>query len=366
MATNTAILGLYKKNPLTDGLDNFNIDILLNQNWDKLENEAANVRNTYISKVTTNMYFYVSPTGNDSNDGLTAAAPKKTIQTILNNWEAFKILSNQATGDFSQMTIKLAPGYYNEDIYINGLSGVSKVFLYGAATKADSVNYQIKSISAKLCTTNVYITGINVIGNNGLARIVLDNCKYVSIAECTFAPTNKDTFDGIRNHCTYVLVNNTDISKNGKAIRALGTGVTVLNNCVGNNNDIAYAAETGAIVVVTGGSNITGITKIEQTLGGKVAVSTPNSNLASSGYKIFDDGLIMQWGNIAGTNTTNGIITYPIAFPTAFMQLAITVNRGDAGVTNINTGAGGATSFGWFSNVTLGTGIGFRWIALGY
>lgn len=41
MASNTPNLGLYKKNPLTDGKDTFNIETMLNANWDKLDEKVA-------------------------------------------------------------------------------------------------------------------------------------------------------------------------------------------------------------------------------------------------------------------------------------------------------------------------------------
>ncbi len=43
MASNTANLGLLKKNPSTDGDDTFNIQTMLNDNWDKLDANAGTV-----------------------------------------------------------------------------------------------------------------------------------------------------------------------------------------------------------------------------------------------------------------------------------------------------------------------------------
>lgn len=41
LASTTPNLGLYKKNPLTDGSDTFNIETMLNQNWDKIDQEIG-------------------------------------------------------------------------------------------------------------------------------------------------------------------------------------------------------------------------------------------------------------------------------------------------------------------------------------
>jgi hypothetical protein len=41
MPSNTTNLALYKKNPATDGADTFNIDTMLNENWDKIDTAVA-------------------------------------------------------------------------------------------------------------------------------------------------------------------------------------------------------------------------------------------------------------------------------------------------------------------------------------
>lgn len=55
MASNTENLGLLKKNPSTDGADTFNIQTMLNDNWDKIDNNAGTVAQTLanILKPTT-------------------------------------------------------------------------------------------------------------------------------------------------------------------------------------------------------------------------------------------------------------------------------------------------------------------------
>lgn len=55
MASNTENLGLLKKNPSTDGADTFNIQTMLNDNWDKLDANAGTVAQTLanILKPTT-------------------------------------------------------------------------------------------------------------------------------------------------------------------------------------------------------------------------------------------------------------------------------------------------------------------------
>ena len=41
MASYTEHLNLLKKNPATDGADTFNIETMLNENWDKIDEAVA-------------------------------------------------------------------------------------------------------------------------------------------------------------------------------------------------------------------------------------------------------------------------------------------------------------------------------------
>ena len=41
MASNTPRLGLYKKDPIADANDTFNIQTMLNDNWDKIDGKVA-------------------------------------------------------------------------------------------------------------------------------------------------------------------------------------------------------------------------------------------------------------------------------------------------------------------------------------
>lgn len=57
MSVLTKILGLLKKDPVTDGDDTFNIDLLLNDNWDKIDNAIGNLQNSIpdVSEMQTDL-----------------------------------------------------------------------------------------------------------------------------------------------------------------------------------------------------------------------------------------------------------------------------------------------------------------------
>ena len=54
MAGNTPNLGLYFKDPLTDGQDTFNVTTMLNENWEKIDRHAkAMLIRSHIAKIAS-------------------------------------------------------------------------------------------------------------------------------------------------------------------------------------------------------------------------------------------------------------------------------------------------------------------------
>lgn len=78
------------------------------------------------------------------------------------------------------------------------------------------------------------------------------------------------------------------------------------------------------------------------------------ASLASAGYQKLPSGLIIQWG-VAGGGT--GTRTFPIAFPTAFLSIALACQAND---TSGVTGTPSVTGFSYAG------ANGSRYIALGY
>jgi len=96
------------------------------------------------------------------------------------------------------------------------------------------------------------------------------------------------------------------------------------------------------------------------------------------GYTKFPNGLILQWGYLSGSPSSGSQATltgtYPIAFPTALMQLTASLRDLTGGTTagisvftNYQTGSVSLTTpkIG-LSGSNLGTAISARYIALGY
>ena len=87
-----------------------------------------------------------------------------------------------------------------------------------------------------------------------------------------------------------------------------------------------------------------------------------NQSLASSGYQKLPGGLILQWGEIAGT-TAGVSVTYPIAFPNVVLKNMVS-NRSGASNTNVASSSVG-TNTGFTAYTSVGT-ISVTWFAIGY
>jgi len=62
VASNTPNIGLYKKDPVADGNDTFNIQTMMNDNWDKIDTEIAKKENSS-NKGQPNGYAALDPAG---------------------------------------------------------------------------------------------------------------------------------------------------------------------------------------------------------------------------------------------------------------------------------------------------------------
>jgi hypothetical protein len=98
------------------------------------------------------------------------------------------------------------------------------------------------------------------------------------------------------------------------------------------------------------------------------------SSIASNGYVKFPSwlgGLVLQWGSVSssGTAAGNATATFPLAFPTACLNVVASVTGGGtAGNFTVQVGAFNTTTapLTALSNGAIATGIGVSWFAVGH
>lgn len=259
MASYTKNLNLLKKDPVADGADTFNIETMLNENWDKIDENvatgaamqahitnqknphnvtaaqigaAASVHshtmgqveglNTALSnkadliggqvpysqapRLTEDRTIYVSPDGDNNNPG-TQEAPFKTIQAALNSLPK----------DLDHYCVKIivAEGEYDEYVRICGFSGGLHYAITIEGDDSGVIGREtrtVKNILVSNCSSAVQIRGICVIGQ-----------QYTESISILSAHVDLE----------YVTVKNQDVnSYYGIVVGRFFGATTTLNRCV--------------------------------------------------------------------------------------------------------------------------------------
>lgn len=240
MASYTKNLNLLKKDPVADGADTFNIETMLNENWDKIDEKVATGKamNDHITnqknphKVTAEQVGAASSVHShtiDQVEGLTTAlsnkadlvdgevplsqlpqlhqdigvyvdavngsddnsgspqAPFKTIQTAVDSLP-------RNLGTYAA-TIYVAPGEYQAGATIQGFYGGGKRYANAITIQANGEeipvingNFLISGVSCSLNISNLKIIG----------RIESDSSSQVSIIGVSVDPSTADIGVGVR------------------------------------------------------------------------------------------------------------------------------------------------------------------------
>lgn len=142
-------------------------------------------------RLTTDLTIYVATTGDDSNDGLTAATPLRTVQGALN-----KVSTSYNLGEHT-VTISVAEGTYTESVALPkyqasiGLikiigTGVDKTVVGGAGSGAMSLSFDAVYIVQSLTLTadkGIGDTPRCLLATSG--SITCSNVKFVLPASAT-------------------------------------------------------------------------------------------------------------------------------------------------------------------------------------
>ena len=96
MASYTTNLNLLKKSPVTDGNDTFNVDTMLNENWDKIDKFSSEIDGNFSSLKST--VVSGTYTGNASSTGTTS-------QTISLGFTPIAVFAVQKGTNFDEASI---------------------------------------------------------------------------------------------------------------------------------------------------------------------------------------------------------------------------------------------------------------------
>lgn len=201
----------------------------------------------WIAATSGQMDIYVSPTGNDANDGLTSGTPLKTIMAAFNRVP--HIIRHN-------VNIRLAPGTYNEDVQLGGYQACAyntAIRLYGGSNLADAVNYKIYGLSMNKCQPFFYLFGIEFYRTDYHA-LNFNVCQDFYVDYCRFVASTRSTgnFDGVRAVRSFGTVSESEISNRGSGILAHAGSIVTSKNVIGTGNLQGLCASEGSVIAKAG------------------------------------------------------------------------------------------------------------------
>ncbi len=214
---------------------------------------AAFVLSTYAMTATG---YYVSPTGNDANDGLTLLNAKLTIQNAVNVADGGDVI-NVVTGTYNEsvdvgagknnLTIVGLPAN-NGDPYPTldgtGLGGGSRAV--GFYIAADNVTIQNFTIQDYVAQTN----GSDFINDGGAAIVSINQSaghvfNNLTIENCTWGMYLSNTSDATVTNTSIDLQDNPKVNSHG------GVGIIIVSTNASNSIDLNTIGTSGGSNTIT-------------------------------------------------------------------------------------------------------------------
>jgi len=147
MASNTPNLSLLKKDPLTDGNETFNIQTMMNDNWDKIDTAVKKVQDDVanidpnIPDASTTTKGIVQLTSSTNSTSETLAATAKAVKTVSDN--SFSKTGGTVSGDISISGKSVLAGPVD---FRNGIDGLGDIKTTGGLRTNGAINITNKGI----------------------------------------------------------------------------------------------------------------------------------------------------------------------------------------------------------------------------
>ncbi|WP_339322302.1 pyocin knob domain-containing protein [Paenibacillus sp. FSL W8-0194] len=137
MASNTPNLGLLKKDPIADGNETFNIQTMLNDNWDKIDEAVGNIKVPDASLTDKGVVQLSNATNGTRED---VAATEKAVKAAYNQavsyieargWQKSPLTTNDGRGinlpDGTDLNTVVNIGFYDVNAPLNAPSSIMPV-----------------------------------------------------------------------------------------------------------------------------------------------------------------------------------------------------------------------------------------------
>ena len=312
MASNTENLNLLMKNPSTDGADTFNVQTMLNENWQKIDNNAGKVAQTLanILKPTTPPIIGLPP----------STTPDGMFRALGNTGELHVWRKTEKVGSKGYYLDTVSSGQLcivNSSAYVVTFSYSSTVSAEGVLTgtvntvSLSGTNDQTSKLSVlrgKFCkaesngSSDSVFAGIIYIPNDATFTYQRDNGDYRS-----HHVSKKQTvvFTDAPTTTTYPVSTNPNAYQEGDDAKAAGY---VLGDVVNTTLVIAYRQNTVC--------NFSYSDALYVADDGSISLANPTSGTAGGSYKgapTYLSGKFLKFVSISGNGGTTlkeGVIYY--------------------------------------------------------
>lgn len=315
------------------------------QTIDPVDNYLNNTSNTFNPIPAV----YLGTTGGTSTAYTLNPSTIDISQVGYSSTDVFIITFNQICGNSPTLSI-------------DGLSALSLVKYTGQGTTTpllagdiQNQDYFVKISGSNLIilnsSNNSLYGGYNTLQiTGGVASLINGSFNFGLLTEGGAGSDDLDTINGGRKGQVIKI----STGNSNTVVVKTGTG----NIFTANNKDYSLVSSPISYIELVND----GTYWREQNRSSATSFFTVSNG--ASGYSIDPSGRIEQWG----TGSTNNVVTFPIAFPTAVEDIQITQNQ----ISNVtiyaftSVSTSQFTSQGWNYDGISATGRGFNWIAKGY
>ncbi len=164
--------------------------------------QASSAATPYNIGNPTLTQLYVSPSGNDNNDGLASTKPLQTIRAV---WTKIQSTGFASTG----FKVNFLPGSYNSDIYLQDVHGsYNKPVIFTAANGSGTVNFNGNIQFYQ--SSYIYITDIAI--KNGGDVLHFDTCDHMLLRNIVADGGSRQAHETIKvNQSQYIYVEDSNI-----------------------------------------------------------------------------------------------------------------------------------------------------------
>ncbi|MCJ8008890.1 hypothetical protein [Lederbergia wuyishanensis] len=267
MASNTEQLGLLKKDPVVDANDTFNIETMLNENWDKVDDFAKTVDEHLAERLqdgvhglatTQNIIYYVDAVkGNDNNNGLTKDTAFKNIQTAIDKLPKnimHDVRIRVLPGDYSSQGIIEVHGFRSMRSLLSSVNDFKIIAFDGDVEITDiakAINYKVYAIRVTNCHATVSVSSFYPTNTDYAFGLGVDSSARVLFMSCMDSVSASR--DGIFASASRVENHGCSLSNKAFAISSRRSAHVYSAASSGSQNQVAlYATEGGVISKRTG------------------------------------------------------------------------------------------------------------------